>query len=255
VSPATAAAAALTGKFIDPRALGIKFSKVKEASSFLVDDGMIIPPISPEEAAKVEIVRKPTIGKPPVNTKLPENINGEVVIKVGDKITTDHIMPAGIHLKHRSNIPEYAKVVFECFTEPGKPSFAQRAAAVRDSGKHGVIVGRESYGQGSSREHAAICPMYLGIKVLVAVSMERIHAANLVNFGIVPLLFANPADYDQISQGDAIKICGIRSQLAVGKPVKAEIVKAAGGKCDIELKHNLSAEDIAIILAGGCLNC
>ncbi|MFZ2656390.1 MAG: aconitate hydratase [Victivallales bacterium] len=255
VSPSVAAAAALTGRFIDPRELGIRFPKVGEASSFLIDDEMIIPPIPPEEAAKVEIVRKPTIGKPPVNAELPENINGEVVIKVGDKITTDHIMPAGIHLKHRSNIPEYAKVVFECFNEHGKPTFAQRAATVRDSGKHGVIVGRDSYGQGSSREHAAICPMYLGIKVLIAVSIERIHAANLVNFGIVPLIFANPADYDQIAQGDALKICEIRSQLRAGRPVKAEIVKANGEKKSIELKHNLSSEDIPIILAGGCLNC
>ncbi len=255
VSPAVACAAALTGKFTDPRALGIKFPRIKEAPAFLIDDGMIIPPVSVEEASKVEIVRKPTIGKPPVNTKLPDTINGEVVIKVGDKITTDHIMPAGIHLKHRSNIPEYAKVVFECFSEQGKPTFAQRAVAVRDTGKHGVIIGRESYGQGSSREHAAICPMYLGIKVLVAVSIERIHAANLVNFGILPLMFANPTDYNQLSQGDALKICEARNQLAVGKPVKAEIIKANGEKKSIELKHNLSADDILIILAGGCLNC
>ena len=164
-------------------------------------------------------------------------------------------MPAGIHLKHRSNIPEYSKVVFECFNEPGKPTFAQHAAALRDSGKHGIIVARESYGQGSSREHAAICPMYLGVKAVVAVSIERIHAANLVNFGIVPLLFANSADYDQISQGDSLKICEVRRQLEVGKPVKAEIVKANGGKMEIELKHSLSAEDISIILPGGCLNC
>ncbi|HCE45036.1 MAG TPA: aconitate hydratase [Lentisphaeria bacterium] len=255
VSPATAAAAALTGKFIDPRELGIKFPKVTESSSFLVDDDMIIPPVPKEEAVKVEIVRKPTIGKPPVNAELPENIKGEVVIKVGDKITTDHIMPAGIHLKHRSNIPEYSKVVFECFSEQDKPTFAQRAATVRDSGRHGVIIARESYGQGSSREHAAICPMFLGIKVLVSVSIERIHAANLVNFGIVPLIFADSADYDQIAQGDALNICELRSQLGVGKPVKAEIVKADGEKKNIELKHNLSAEDITIILAGGCLNC
>ncbi len=255
VSPAVATAAALTGKFTDPRTLGIKFPRISEAKSFLLNDDMIIPPASAEEASKIEIIRKPTIGKPPVNSPLPENINGEVILKVGDKITTDHIMPAGIHLKHRSNIPEYSKVVFECFNEPGKPTFAQHAVAISDSGKHGIIVARESYGQGSSREHAAICPMYLGVKVVVAVSIERIHAANLVNFGIVPLIFANPADYDQFAQGDSLKICEIRRQLQVGKPVKAELVKANGEKREIELKHGLSVEDISIILPGGCLNC
>ncbi len=255
VSPAVATAAALTGKFTDPRLLGIKYPRINEAKSFLVNDDMILPPASVEDASKIEIIRKPTIGKPPVNSTLPENINGEVLLKVGDKITTDHIMPAGIHLKHRSNIPEYSKVVFECFNEPGKPTFAQHAAALRDSGKHGIIVARESYGQGSSREHAAICPMYLGVKAIIAVSIERIHAANLVNFGIVPLLFANSADYEQISQGDTMKFCEIRSQLEVGRPVKAEFVKANGEKREIELKHSLSAEDISIILPGGCLNC
>jgi aconitate hydratase len=255
VSPAVAVAAALTGKFTDPRLLGIKSPRVCEVKNFLVNDDMIIPPVSVEDASKIEIIRKPTIGKPPVNSPLPENINGEVLLKVGDKITTDHIMPAGIHLKHRSNIPEYSKAVFECFNEPGKPTFDQRAAALRDSGKHGIIVARESYGQGSSREHAAICPMYLGVKAVVAVSIERIHAANLVNFGIVPLIFANSADYDWISQGDSLKICEVRRQLEVGKPVKVELVKVNGGKREIELKHSLSPEDISIILPGGCLNC
>ena len=159
-------------------------------------------------------------------------------------------MPAGIHLKLRSNIPAYSEVVFECFTEDGKPSFAERAAEIRDAGKHGVIIGRDSYGQGSSREHAAICPMYLGVKVVVAMAIERIHAANLVNFGIVPLMFADSSDYDKISQGESFEICEIRNQLAVGKPV---VAKLAGGT-EIELKHRLSSEDIEIILAGGRLN-
>jgi aconitate hydratase len=126
-------------------------------------------------------------------------------------------MPAGIHLKLRSNIPAYSQVVFECFTEEGKPSFAERAAAVRDAGKHGIIVGRDSYGQGSSREHAAICPMYLGIKAVIAFAIERIHAANLVNFGILPLLFTAPADYDKIEEKDSIIIENAPGQLAVGK--------------------------------------
>ena len=247
VSPEVAAAAALKGSFIEPAELDIPCPEIAEAEKFLVNDDMIIPP--PPASAKVEIIRKPTIGKPPVNPALPETLDGTVVIKVGDKITTDHIMPAGIHLKHRSNIPAYSKVVFECFTEKGKPSFAERAAAVRDSGKHGVIVGRDSYGQGSSREHAAICPMFLGVKAVIAFAIERIHAANLVNFGIVPLLFADKSDYEKIEQGDSLVIPAIRKQLAVGNPVCAEL---KGAK--ITLAHNLSAEDIAIILAGGRLN-
>ena len=150
-----------------------------------------------------------------------------MVIKVGDKITTDHIMPAGVHLKLRSNIPAYSKVVFECFTEPGRPSFAERAAAVRDSGKAGVIVGRDSYGQGSSREHAAICPMYLGGKVV---------------------------DYDAIDEKDELRFTDLHKQLAVGAPVRAELVKENGQTQEIIFKHRLSDEDIRIILAGGMLN-
>lgn len=253
VSPEVAAAAALTGIFTDPRELGMKYPEIAEVKEFLINDNMIIPP-QPADAS-VEIIRKPTIGRPPENTALPHDITGEIVIKVGDKITTDHIMPAGVHLKLRSNIPAYSKVVFECFNEDGKPTFAERAVMVRDAGRHGIIVGRDSYGQGSSREHAAICPMFLGIKAVIAFAIERIHAANLVNFGILPLVFANQEDYDKINEKDAILIENVREQLAVGKPVKATVQNASGGEFEIELKHNLSEEDVRLILAGGSLNC
>ncbi len=251
VSPVVAAAAALHGAVTDPRRLGIPFPKVKDPRRFLVNDDMILPP---QSGAKAEIVRKETIGVPPANTALPEDIDGTVVIKVGDKITTDHIMPAGAHLKHRSNIPVYANFVFECFNEKGKPSFVERAAAVRDSGRHGIIVAGESYGQGSSREHAAICPMFLGVKAVLAISIERIHAANLVNFGIMPLVFENPADYSRISQGDKILVRGVRTGLVPGKALSAEVSGPSGGIFNVMLKHSLTAEDVAIILAGGCLN-
>ena len=164
-------------------------------------------------------------------------------------------MPAGIHLKHRSNIPEYAKVVFERFNEPGKETFAQRAAKVRDEGKHGVIIGRDSYGQGSSREHAAICPMYLGIKVLIAMAIERIHAANLVNFGIVPLTFADKSDYDRIAEGDSIQIPQIREALTAGSQICATVIPRSGAApFEIKLNAHLTEEDVNIILAGGRLN-
>ena len=251
VSPETAVAVALTGEFIDPRKLaGVEYPEIANPEHFLINDNMIRMP-----GGDGEIIRKRTIGAPPVNTPLPDEIDGEVVIKVGDKITTDHIMPAGIHLKLRSNIPAYSKVVFECFNEPGKPTFAERAAAVRDAGRAGVIVGRDSYGQGSSREHAAICPMYLGVKVVAALAIERIHSANLVNFGIVPLTFADPADYDAIDEKDTLLFHGLRGQLAVGQPVVGTLRKADGSTREIRFNHRLSAEDIRIILAGGMLNC
>ena len=249
VSPETAVAIALTGEFTDPRTAGIEYPNVVEPEVFEINDNMIQLP-----GGSGEIVRKRTIGAPPVNQPLPDELDGVVVIKVGDKITTDHIMPAGIHLKHRSNIPVYAKVVFECFNEAGRPTFAERASAVRDSGKAGIIVGRDSYGQGSSREHAAICPMYLGVKAVAALAIERIHSANLVNFGIVPLVFANPADYDSIGENDSLVFHSLRGQLRPGEPVRGELTKADGTKKEIVFNHRLSAEDIRIILAGGMLN-
>ncbi len=253
VSPETAVATALKGEFCDPRTLDIEYPQISDPDSFLINDNMIQNP--PENGENVEIIRKETIGQPPLNQPLPDTIDGSVIIKVGDKITTDHISPAGIHLKLRSNIPAYAKVVFECFTEPGKPSFAERAAAVRDAGRHGIIVGRESYGQGSSREHAAICPMFLGIKAVIAVAIERIHRANLVNFGIMPLEFDNPADYDLISEGDTIRIDECREQLSSMNGINASIIGADGKpKADIRLKGPTNPEDVQIILAGGMLN-
>ena len=248
VSPEVAAAAALTGRITDPASLGFAYPKVKDAEKFLIDDSMMIQP--PCCGEKVEIIRKKTIGSPPVNQPLPDTINGTVVIRTGDKTSTDDIMPAGVHLKHRSNIPEYAKVVFERFNEEGKPTFAQRAAAVRDSGRHGIIVGRDSYGQGSSREHAAICPMYLGVKAVIAYAIERIHAANLINFGIVPFTFVNPADYERLTEGTEIVIENLREKLEAREfPIAAKV-----GNDEILLVSKLTDEDIRILLAGGRLN-
>ena len=250
VSPATAVATALTGVLTDPAEFAAQAGMEEPAwvmpDHFLVDDRMII--IPPEDGSKVEIVRKETIGEPPHCSPLPDTLDGEAVITVGDRITTDHIMPAGANLKLRSNIPRYAKVVFDCFNEPGKPTFAERAAALRDAGKAGFIVAGDSYAQGSSREHAAICPMYLGIKAVLAISIERIHAANLVNFGILPLYFQNRQDYEAITQGDKITIAGLRAQLKAGDDVHAFV----GGR-EIVLKCNLTPADRQVVLKGGLL--
>ena len=250
VSPETAVAAAITGEFIDPRDTGIDFPQINEPEFYTSDDAHF----QKGESGK-GIIRKPTIGEPPSNDPLPENIDGVVVIKVGDKITTDHIMPAGIHLKLRSNIPAYSKVVFECFNEPGKPGFAQRASEVRDAGKHGIIIARDSYGQGSSREHAAICPMYLGIKVVAALAIERIHRANLINFGIVPLIFKDPADYDMIEEKDSLKFISLPEQLLPGSEVKGILCKSDGSEKEIIFTHPMSENDIRLVKAGGRLNC
>lgn len=251
VSPEVACTAAILGRFASPLALGMPYPEFKDPDAFEVDDRMILEPAP--EGETVEIIRKETIGEPPLNKPLPDKLDGVVVIKTGDKTSTDDIMPAGVRLKHRSNIPEYAKYVFERFNEEGKPTFAQRAAAVRDAGKHGVIVGRDSYGQGSSREHAAICPMYLGVKAVIAMAIERIHAANLINFGILPLTFDDPEDYDRIDPEDSVTVEKLRDAMK-RSGFAATVRKPNGAVFKIKLNSALSAEDANIILAGGRLN-
>jgi len=250
VSPETAVACALTGVITDPRDLetkyGIEYPDVRMPEEFLIDDSMILPPA--EDPDTVEIYRGPNIVPPEPNVPLPQNIEGEVTIKVGDKITTDHIMPAGQRLKYRSNVPKYAEFVFE----PVDTTFSSRALENKKRGVHNIIVGGESYGQGSSREHAALCPMYLGVKAVVAKSIERIHRGNLINFGILPLYFANPDDYDKIDQGDKVIIPDVRKALIenTGKLVMKNLTK----NIDIPLTFNLSDRERKIVLLGGMLN-
>jgi aconitate hydratase len=244
-SPVVAAAAALTGRFIDPRKLDLRYPKIEMPKRFEVDDSMILPPLPPQLRAGVKICRGPNIGEPPVNGPMPEDIRGVVTIKVGDLITTDHIMPAGSRLKYRSNVPRYSEFVFE----PLDKEFSVRAAALRDEGFHNLIVAGMSYGQGSSREHAALCPMYLGVKAVIAKSIERIHSANLVNFGIVPFYFADESDYDVIEQGAQLIIPGIRNALEQG----SDEVRAIIGDREIPLKIVMSERQRDMLLAGGLL--
>ena len=257
VSPETAIAAILTGKLTSPLKLNLDYPTWTAPEKFTIDDSLILAPANVcanEGADNAGIIRKETIGDPPQSDKLPTDIDGAIIIKVGDKITTDHIMPAGVHLKLRSNIPRYSRVVFECFTEAGKASFAERAETSRDKGIHGVIVAADSYGQGSSREHAAICPMYLGIKVVIAKSIERIHSANLINFGILPLFFINNADYDLIEEGAKLVIADAPTQIQAGKEVKVTLTLADGSTQEIVCEHQMSAKDVATVVAGGILN-
>ncbi len=244
-SPVVAAAAALTGRFTDPRALKDEIPRIEMPDRFEIDDSMIISPFPAAERSKVTIARGPNIGEPPVNGPMPETIQGIVAIKVGDLVTTDHIMPAGSRLKYRSNVPKYSEFVFE----PLDKEFSSRAAAQRDKGSHNIIVAGQSYGQGSSREHAALCPMYLGVKAVVAKSIERIHAANLVNFGILPLTFAREEDYDALANGAEIVMPGMHNALEGSGD---EINAVVSGK-EIRLKINLSRRQRDILLAGGLL--
>lgn len=249
-SPTVAAAAAITGVMTDPKDLDMQYPKIVMPERFDIDDSMIIRPNPAEMRATVEILRGPNIGEPPQNTPLPADITGEVTIKVGDLTTTDHIMPAGSRLKYRSNVPKYAQYVFE----PLDPEFHTRAIALRDSGVHNIIVAGLSYGQGSSREHAAMCPMYLGVKAVIARSIERIHAANLVNFGILPLTFSHDSDYESLKQGSRIAIPGIRRTLETGATEIAAVEEVEeDGSREISLEMNLSKRQREILIAGGLL--
>ncbi|GAB4310377.1 MAG: aconitate hydratase [Promethearchaeota archaeon] len=253
VSPETAAAAAITGKFVDPRSLtelGMDYPSFEMPKRFHVDDSMILLP--PALGTDVKVVKGPNIVDVPRNSPLPEEFTAVVTLKVGDKVTTDHIMPAGQRLIYRSNVPKYAEFVFE----PVDPTFATRALSTRDDERrvYNCVVAGESYGQGSSREHAALCPMYLGVKVVLAKSMERIHAANLVNFGVVPLQFADHGDYDRLEQGFKLEFSGLGDQLRSGGTVRATARPAEGEAFEMLLKHSLSSRQVELVVAGGFAN-
>ncbi len=243
VSPEVAAASALTGVLTDPRTLG-KAPVIEMPKQFLINDNMVLSPASEDEMDSVEILRGPNIKPFPQTAPLDETIEADVMLKVEDNITTDHIMPAGAKiLPLRSNIPAISE---HCFTRCDEEFPARCKAA----GK-GFIIGGVNYGQGSSREHAALAPLYLGIKAVIVKSFARIHVANLINAGIVPLTFENEADYDRISLGDTLCLPNIREKLVNGEPIVLEN-KTTGDS--IPLNGGFSKRQVDMLLAGGLLD-
>ena len=241
VSPETAVASALTGEITDPRSLGIPAPEIPLPTSFRIDDSGVLPPAPAEEAAAVEVLRGPNIKPVPSGRPVPDEITAELTLKLGDNITTDHIMPAGAKiLPYRSNVPKISEF---CFASVD-PLFPERAKAAGQS----ILVGGVNYGQGSSREHAALAPLYLGVRAVIAKSFARIHAANLINAGILPLCFADPADYDRLRQGDRLRLRGVLAGLESG-----HITLEADG-AEIPLVCAFSPRQRAVLKAGGLLN-
>ena len=244
VSPETAAVSALTGVFTDPTEYLGDMPEFKLPEKFLINENMIVAPASPEQADSVEILRGPNIKPFPVTTPLEESIQAAAVLKVGDNITTDHIMPAGAKiLPYRSNIPYLSQFCFGVCDS----TFPQRAL---EAGKS-IVVGGSNYGQGSSREHAALVPLYLGVKAVIVKSFARIHRSNLINAGILPLTFVHESDYDLIDQNDELELADIRACIENDKPVT---VKNLTKNIVIPVNADLSGRSKDILLAGGLLN-
>ena len=241
VSPETAVAAALTGEITDPMLLG-KMPEVTMPKAFKIDDSAVIPPASLEEAKELPILRGPNIKPFPDSKPLEDSLSAPLVLKVGDNITTDHIMPAGAKiLPYRSNIPHLSQYCFAVCDE----TFPERAKAAGES----IIVGGNNYGQGSSREHAALVPLYLGVRAVITKSFARIHAANLINAGIVPLTFENPEDYDKLTQGDALTLSDIYAGLDSGKLILKDVTTGQ----EFSLICSFTQRQKAILKAGGLL--
>ncbi|MEJ1354957.1 MAG: aconitate hydratase [Candidatus Sedimenticola sp. (ex Thyasira tokunagai)] len=236
VSPLVAAASALTGQITAPDR-SIEFTQTDQVD----DSDAFVMPIPQEEADSIEVIRGPNIMALPNFEALPAKLEGEVMLKLGDNISTDDIQPAGIYLPLRSNVKEYA---MQATYNQIDTTFAERSVAHRDAGGHGILVGRENYGQGSSREHAALCPRWLGIRAVVVAQFARIHVANLVNFGIVPLTFTNIEDYDKVSQGDnvSIDVSNLEGDL---------FLEVDGEK--LPLQAAFEPKDVDILKAGGAL--
>ena len=242
VSPETAVASALTGHITDPTTLGA-MPEIVMPEQFKIDDSAVLAPASEAEAAGVEVLRGPNIKEFPKSRPLPQELRAPVILKVGDNITTDHIMPAGAKiLPYRSNIPFLSKFCFEVCD----PTFSERAKAAGES----IIVGGSNYGQGSSREHAALVPMYLGVRAVLTKSFARIHVANLINAGILPLTFCDPADYDAISQDSVLRLSDINAALESGEMTITDETTGRSFRAECRFTPRQSA----ILRAGGLLN-
>ena len=242
VSPETAAATALTGYLTDPRTMGMDYPDIQLPRCIETDDSMFLEP-----TGRREIYRSRIIGEPPLNTCMPQTIHGSVAIKVGDAINTDDIIPAGLAMVYRANIRKSCEFIFQ-FIDREFPARCQRMV---DQNRIPVIVAGESYGQGSSREHAALCPMAMGVRFVLAKSIERIHRANLINFGILPLTFVSAEDYEDIHLGDELLIEEVSKAV---EREQVEIINKSTGKRYLA-ENTISKRERELVLAGGALNC
>ncbi|MGF6970693.1 aconitate hydratase [Paraburkholderia sp. WC7.3g] len=244
VSPETATASALTGAITDPRALGIPYPHVADSDMPIVHRDMFVAPPSAATASTVALEKGPNIASLPPFAPLPDAIEGEVILKVADNLSTDEILPAGARvLPYRSNIPRIAEFCFQ----PVDPTYVERAKAVAGH----IVAGGWNYGQGSSREHAALAPRFLGLRIVLAKSFARIHAQNLINFGVLPLVFVNPSDYEEIEPGEILRLDDVRSRLTRFSELTVELAKA---NRVLAVRHFMSPRQIEQVLVGGLIN-
>jgi len=246
-SPETAAASALTGEITDPRTMDIPYPKVSEPSEPNVDERLLEKPLPPEEAKQVELVKGPNIASIPEMDALPDSLDIPLLLKVGDNISTDEILAGGARvLPYRSNLPKISEFTFEDVDE----TYVERAMVTKEKSGH-AIVGGLNYGQGSSREHAALAPRYLGLRVVLAKGFARIHWQNLINFGVLPIQFTNEADYDKLAQEDTLQFRDLHNQIKNNDQITLTLAKSGE---EITAEHNLSERQKDILLSGGLIN-
>lgn len=247
-SPETAVASALTGCITDPRDLGIEHPGIGPPSDPVRESEMLLPPLPEDRAREVDLHKGPNIAEIPDLDPLPDRLRLPVLLKVGDDISTDEILPAGAEiLPYRSNIPKIAEFAFAACDE----SYARRAAEERESGDGHAVIGGDNYGQGSSREHAALAPRYLGLRLVAARSFARIHKQNLINYGVLPLVFADPGDYDALDAGDVLVLDGVADGLCADGRLTATV---EGADRSVELVADLPGEQVGVLKAGGLIN-